>query len=280
MNKLSKAWISGVLGLIAVLNASHGVANPVSPQGAYEIPFTINERVKTDGRCAQLPKKPCTQIKVSYPYFEAKPSSDVVDPINRNIKQFLLQSVSPENVPKSIEEAMVKFLQDYENANRDFPHQGVWADEKTVEILQNRPNVLSLQYFHYWYTGGAHPNSSRTYWNYDPKTGKQIQLEDIFVKGYGPKLNRIAEKHFRKTRELEANISLTQAGFWFENGQFKVNTNFALAPQGLIFFFNTYEVSPYVMGPTEVVIPYGELKGLLKDQIAFIPSPTSSVHER
>lgn len=272
MKKLSKAWISGVLGLIAALNGSHGVANSVSPQRATGIPFTINERIKTDGSCAQLPKTPCTQIKVSYPHFAAKPSSDVVETINRNIKQFLLQSASPDHTPQTIEEAMVKFLQVYENASRDFPHQGVWADEKTVEILQNRPNVLSLQYSHYWYTGGAHPNSSRTYWNYDPKTGKQIQLSDLFVEGYAPKLNRIAEKYFREARALEANTSLSQVGFWFEDDQFKVNTNFALAPQGLIFFFNTYEVSPYVMGSTEVVIPYEDLKGLLKDQISFIPS--------
>ena len=176
MNQPRKAWTIGVLGLVTVLYASHGVANPVSPQGGDAIPFTVNERVKTDGRCAQLPKTPCTQIKVSYPHFEAIHSSDAIDSINRNIKQFLLQSASLENDPQTIEEAMVKFLQGYENSKQDFPHQGVWADEKTVEVLQNRANLLSLQYSHYWYTGGAHPNSSRTYWNYDPKTGKQIQL--------------------------------------------------------------------------------------------------------
>ncbi|ABW31277.1 DUF3298 and DUF4163 domain-containing protein [Acaryochloris marina] len=272
MNQPRKAWTIGVLGLVTVLYASHGIANPASPQGGDAIPFTVNERVKMDGRCAHLPKTPCTQIKVSYPHFEAIHSSDAIDSINRNIKQFLLQSASLENDPQTIEEAMVKFLKGYENSKQDFPHQGVWADEKTVEVLQNRSNLLSLQYSHYWYTGGAHPNSSRTYWNYNPKTGKQIQLADLFVEGYAPKLNRIAEKHFRQARELETNTSLNEVGFWFENDQFKVNTNFALAPGGLIFFFNTYEVSPYVMGPTEVVIPYGELKGLLKDQIALIPN--------
>lgn len=270
MNKPSKAWVSGILGLVTVLNASHGVANPVLPQQGDAIPFTVNERVETDGRCAQLPKTPCTQIKVSYPRFEAKSSSVAIDAINRNIKQFLLQSASPENAPKSIEVAMAKFLRDYEKASREYPHQGVWADEKTVEILQNRPKLLSLQYSHYWYTGGAHPNSSRTYWNYDPSTGKQIQLSDLLVEGYAPKLNRIAEKHFRKVRELDANTSLSQVGFWFENGQFKVNTNFALGGKGLIFFFNTYEISPYVMGSTEILIPYEELKGLLKDEASFL----------
>lgn len=135
-----------------------------------------------------------------------------------------------------------------------------------MEVIRNCPNLLSLQYSHYWYTGGAHPNSSRTYWHFNPQTGKQIQLSDLFVKGYAPQLNAIAEQYFRQAKKLEADASLNQAGFWFEKDKFQVNTNFALAPKGLIFFFNTYEIGPYVIGSTELLIPYAELKGLIKQQ--------------
>lgn len=274
MNMSSKAMLSGFLGLVTFLNSSNSVAETVLPEQGYTIPFTVNELVKTEGRCAQFPKTPCTQIKISYPRFRAPTPSAAIDTINAEVKQVLLQSVSNEQPPKSIEAAMVKFLQDYQSAIREFPQQSIWTDEKTVEVIQNRPNLLSLKYSHYWYTGGAHPNSSRTYWHFNPTTGKPIQLSDLFVEGYAPKLNAIAEKHFRQSKKLSADASLNQAGFWFENDKFQINTNFAMTSKGLIFFFNTYEIGPYVIGPTELQIPYTELKGLIKDRAqSLLPKP-------
>ncbi|NJM64564.1 MAG: DUF3298 and DUF4163 domain-containing protein [Acaryochloris sp. RU_4_1] len=167
---------------------------------------------------------------------------------------------------------MSSFIQQYRSAIREFPQQGVWADEKQVDVISNRANLLSLQYSHYWYTGGAHPNSSRTYWNFNPQTGKPIRLSDLLVKGYAPKLNTIAEKHFRQVRKLAANESLNRAGFWFEKDQFQVNTNFVISPQGLIFFFNPYEIAPYASGSTEIQIPYTEFQNLIKDK-TLLPPP-------
>ncbi|NJK29927.1 MAG: DUF3298 domain-containing protein [Acaryochloris sp. SU_5_25] len=91
------------------------------------------------------------------------------------------------------------------------------------------------------------------------------------MKGYAPKLNTIAEKHFRQVRKLAANESLNRAGFWFEKDQFQVNANFAIAPQGLILFFNPYEIGPYVLGSTEIQIPYIELQTLIKDKTLLSP---------
>ncbi len=28
-------------------------------------------------------------------------------------------------------------------------------------------------------------------------------------------------------------------------------------PQGFILFYNVYEIAPYAMGPTRLIIPYG-----------------------
>ena len=40
--------------------------------------------------------------------------------------------------------------------------------------------------------------------------------------------------------------------------------NFALTKDGLKFVYNPYEIAPYAMGQQEIVIPYSELKSLLK----------------
>lgn len=106
----SKALLSGLLGLVTFLNSSPSRAETVLPNQGYATSFTINEFVKTEDRCAQFPKTPCTQIKVSYPRFQANAPSAAVDAINADIKRFLLQSASDDQPPQSIEAAMVKFF--------------------------------------------------------------------------------------------------------------------------------------------------------------------------
>ncbi len=32
-----------------------------------------------------------------------------------------------------------------------------------------------------------------------------------------------------------------------------------------MFYFNPYEIAPYSMGPTEILIPYDEIKNIIKE---------------
>lgn len=273
MNYFGNMLMIGSWGAVALLGLSPSAAKtPLLSQG-YALPFTVTKHIQTDGRCAHLAKVPCTQITVSYPQFQgSSQSSTAIKAINAQIQQVLLQSASSDQSPRDIKTAMSQFIQNYHNATQDFPQQGVWADEKQIEVKTNQPHLLSLQFSHYFYTGGAHPNSSRTYWNFNPQTGKLIQLSDVLVKGYAPKLNAIAERRFREAKQLSPESSLNKAGFWFDNDKFQVNNNFLIAPEGLTFFFNTYEIGPYVIGPTEIKIPYAEINALIKNQ-ALLPRP-------
>ena len=101
-------------------------------------------------------------------------------------------------------------------------------------------------------------------------TGKQIALGDILVDGYEPNLNQVAEKRFREIKQLEPNQSLADAGFWFDEDKFTLNDNFAICCDGLIFYFNNYEITSYAAGPTKLVIPYEDIKDLIaKDRQAW-----------
>lgn len=91
------------------------------------------------------------------------------------------------------------------------------------------------------------------------------------INGHEADLNRIAEKEFRKVREMKPEESLEDAGFWFENNKFSLNDNFAITEEGLIFYFNSYKVAaPYAAGPTEIVLNYREFKHLIKEDRPLI----------
>ncbi|MDT9252441.1 RsiV family protein [Limnospira sp. PMC 1280.21] len=53
---------------------------------------------------------------------------------------------------------------------------------------------------------------------------------------------------------------ISENGFWVTDSTFYLPQQFGLNDKGLIFVFNPYEISPYVMGAHEIVIPYEALK--------------------
>jgi hypothetical protein len=106
----------------------------------------------------------------------------------------------------------------------------------------------------YSYLGGAHPNTARTYRSYDLQTGEPITLNAIFSPAALAEVEHLAEVDFRRARGVPPGASLEEEGFWFEEGQFALNDNWAIVDDGLLFYYNPYEVAAYAAGPTEVVV--------------------------
>ena len=100
--------------------------------------------------------------------------------------------------------------------------------------------------------------------NYNLKTGKEIKLSDVFSGNYLPVLTKIAEKKFRKFYDVSQNESLENAGFWFDKGIFRLNDNYSFNTFAVTFQFNSYEVAAYAMGAPEIIIPYSEIKSIIR----------------
>jgi hypothetical protein len=43
-----------------------------------------------------------------------------------------------------------------------------------------------------------------------------------------------------------------------------LNNNFAITKDGLIFFYNSYEIAPSAAGPAELELGYEEIKHLMR----------------
>ncbi len=90
-----------------------------------------------------------------------------------------------------------------------------------------------------------------------------ISLDECFNEGYETELNNIAEKIFREQNKIPAGTDLNAAGFWFEDNKFEVSDHFAILNKGLLFYYNAYEIAPYAFGPTELIVPYNEIKKII-----------------
>ena len=226
------------------------------------------------GPCAaDSSAKQCILFQIEYPVITGKVNPSIIEKINSRIRADIFQKAVGRQV-NSFEQMMTDLSGSYDSLIKDFDdYTQAWLVEINSDILYQQENYISVASTVFTYTGGAHPNNSQVYRSYDLKTGEAISLDDILEPGYASALNSSAEIEFRMQKEIPPNESLESAGYWLEDGIFKVNDNFAIINESLMFYYNPYEIGPYSLGATELELkltdyvelidpngPIGELK--------------------
>lgn len=228
--------------------------------------YEIKNFKKTYKDCNDKDDK-CSYLKISYPVF----SGDAVSEINKVIDKYLTDSiftVDGKGSNVTLNGLATAFFGEYESilkdASPDYPI--VYALDINSSVVYNKPGALSLSIDYYINTGGAHPNSYARYFVFNPKTGKQLRLSDIFNNGFEDKLNKLIDRKFRELRNLKDTDRLDgEKGYLFDNF-IKFNDNFIMTKDGINFFYNNYEIAPYAAGPTELKFTYKELEEILKQE--------------
>jgi hypothetical protein len=93
-------------------------------------------------------------------------------------------------------------------------------------------------------------------------SGKTIILSDIVEPENIVKLEKIGKTIFFNLKNIDANQTEEEAGFWFEKKTFELNDNFAITDSGLVFFYNLYEIASRAEGTTELLIPKEKITNL------------------
>lgn len=220
--------------------------------------------------CGPRGKEQCLSVQVDYPGIVSAPTPAVQSQINTTIQQHLFEAEDGTPGPSSGEALAVELEDGYRDLQRHSPdYRTPWFDHRNAAVLLNNTAVFSVQMRTEQFTGGAHPNSYRVYLNFRPQTGELLNLGAILKQGGGAQLTAIAEKHFREARKLAPDADLRKAGFDFKDGNFVLTENFGLTPDALLFYYNNYDIAAYYFGPTEVKIPYSEIRDVLRPE--FLP---------
>lgn len=203
----------------------------------------------------------CAKVALVFPYAERGPTAMCVA-FNRLQLRFLNSSLQDvhgeEDLGGNVEDLMNQFLEDYKELQADdLPFSMPWSLETEGKVLYQTDKFVSIQLHQYSYTGGAHPNTFSTIWMFNKSNNEPLLLEDLGARI--DTLAAIAEEAFRKSVEIPRGQSLAEAGF-FEGESFTLPQNYGLTEEGLLLYYNTYEIAAYVFGPTEVVIPWADLK--------------------
>jgi len=136
-----------------------------------------------------------------------------------------------------------------------------WFSDEATEIIYQSESVLCLKIRSFSYDGGAHPNLYTRYINLRQKTGKEVQLRDIFPDPVKPVLSRLITEQLRKNEGIPDQQKLTDSFFFVDRAE--PTENFAITPSGLLFDYNE-EISSHSHGPTIVELPYSSLRNLIR----------------
>ncbi|MBS1517055.1 MAG: DUF3298 and DUF4163 domain-containing protein [Bacteroidetes bacterium] len=227
-----------------------------------KIEFKMKEFKKSVNNC-NIDSAGCTYIDMKYPEIL---NEDIKAKVNGYISSFLRDSIYQQEgeLNNSLDELAMNFFADFEKLKKISPVPDMsYSLEANSEIISETPGYFTLTISYYIFTGGAHPNSYLKYTVFGKTTGDVLTLNDIFKPGYENILNRMVDSTFRKEKGLSMTEDLTKAGL-FEN-KITYSDNFALSEDSIKFYYNNYEIAPYVYGPAQIAISLDNLKSYIKE---------------
>lgn len=226
--------------------------------------YSIREYHRTSSSC-KAKDTGCITVTLEYPTFSDTGAID--DSLNHYLKSFVLKAVRKKKHYLHPDSIYSELTRQYQDLLGNFSDYNIpWKLNRKASIIYRQGQVISLRMKEFSFTGGAHPNSITRIKSFGLGQERSLTLPDLVQSGKIPILTRKAERKFRTLKKLSSSEDLKDAGYWFDNDTFHLNQNFALTKNGLEFYYNNYEIAPYVEGATKLVIPYNELKGILNDK--------------
>ena len=222
--------------------------------------FETRSILKTTGENCETLEKNCTVISIKYPV--AGGNSNVSEEINRELKEEIIQIISPVDGerPNSLQELATGFIEDYRKTAVDFPQEPTWEAYVDGEIYYENDSFISVGINSEIFRGGAHGYRGLSFLNFSKETGKLYTYEELFT----PEFKDYAEKIFRENQEIPEDENINSTGFWFENDTFHLHLNIGFKNDKILLAYNAYEVAPYSAGNIYIEIPRTEVESYLK----------------
>ncbi|HGT1509926.1 DUF3298 and DUF4163 domain-containing protein [Clostridioides difficile] len=131
------------------------------------------------------------------------------------------------------------------------------------ELKKNTDSALSIKVRYYTYSGGAHGFYQDIAYNVDMRTGKFLELMDLFKDNTKYK-EVIDEEIKRQIAELEKKDEENIGIYNFKG--IKENQNFYLQDENLVVYFDLYDIIPYAAGIPEFSINKALISSMLKPE--------------
>jgi hypothetical protein len=228
---------------------------PVSVVEETELTFSTQEFVKNT--CIE---ESCASVSFTWPLAKG---SEIASKINEAIDQQLLVYFGRDSVAPTLEANAQLYLNSYEDFVSQFPDSpGGWSIEVNAKVSYESDSLLSIFFTEFNNSGGAHPNSSQFFMNFDKITGGYLNSGRVVLDSV--KLLEKAEIAFRKHHEIPEGKSLEDQGFFLPETGFFLPGAMGYKDEKFWLIYIPYEIGPYVFGYTELSFAPEELTGIVR----------------
>lgn len=220
-----------------------------------ELTFSTQEFVKNT--CIG---ESCASVSFIWPLAKG---SEIAAKINESIDQQLLVYFHRDSVAPTLEAQAQLYL----NSNEDFVNQfpdypGGWSIEVSAKVSHESDSTLSIFFTEFNNSGGAHPNSSQYFMNFDKITGEVLSADQLVLDS--ARLLEKSEIAFRKHHEVPEGKSLEDEGFFLPETGFFLPKAMGYKDGKFWLIYIPYEIGAYVIGYTELAFTPEELKGIIR----------------
>lgn len=198
-------------------------------------------------------------IEAAYPELSSADSSANAARFNQIVKNFVTAQTADFRKDMLAQDAeQIKYIKKLgANNYLDINYSIEYADDKTV----------SVSFINSTFTGGAHPNYFSKTINFDLEKGKQVELSDLFK----PNSNYLKFISDYSIKKLKGKLREMSDDEWIKTGAGPKEENFSnwnITRKGILITFDPYQVAAYAAGQQDVLIPYVELKNILREETA------------
>lgn len=264
-----------ILVLILALNlflSSCGKSNEVKevtsdskPTESAELEYKKINFSKSNEGCDTASGKACATYSANWIEYT---SGNIKDKLNSFINTYLLDSAYSLETPvkyPNVEAIADSFIANFNSFKTEIDYEIGWSWEMDISEQYRSSKVVVLNMTTAGFTGGAHGFQTVNFYNLSRENGNRLELSDILKPGFEDELNKLVDAQYRKDKGLSPTANLATEGDLFEN-EIKFNNNFAITKDGILFFYNQYEIAAYAYGQTEVLIRYDQLGDWLDDK--------------
>ncbi|KEO74805.1 hypothetical protein EL17_03765 [Anditalea andensis] len=200
----------------------------------------------------------CANVSFSYPEFDSShPYSQQINThIEEQLKMYLQFGVFHDY--ETLDAAVDDFFEVFELEEDTV----LWSVDVEARVSYMTERLISIEFKNLSHTGGNHPNEHLMFLNFDLDQQSLMVREDV-VLDHG-KLIEKADRAFKNYHQVSMTKSLQEDGrFFLEEGTIFLPFSIGYRGSNLVLYYNHYEISPYDMGPTELLFPLSELKNIV-----------------
>ncbi|OZI63750.1 RsiV family protein [Bordetella genomosp. 1] len=118
------------------------------------------------------------------------------------------------------------------------------------------------------FTGAAHGIPATVFLNWQLSSNTVLPLEAVLIAGRKAEFDALLKAAHQRWLATNEDAQRDRAAYdrmW----PFQPSENFALTEKGLVVKYDAYSIAPYSHGEPELLIPYDQLRGVLKPE--FLP---------